>query len=382
MSRKFLFLAVFSILGLSAFSQMSADRIYFGVKGGMGLSWAKYSELKNRDPKMLFGGVGGVFAEFEFGENRLFSIRPEVDWLSRGTKISDSDLDYKLKAKYVDVRLPLIFNFGDYQSVRPYVYVAPVVGFVRGGDISLTEHGMDYKVDVSEANMANTYFAGAVGAGVKIPIHLNGGKRLQFALEANYQYGFTDTYSDMEKSGEAIAVNRFWYDIRGNRKLQGLEITASLSVPLSIFKRTPKKKVVEPVYVPEPVVVEEKPVVVGKGESITGKTICAIDIINFEFDKSTIKKESYPYLDKIVRLMKNTPIHVVVRGHTDNVGDADYNMELSKKRAEAVYNYLLKAGVEPSHLSYEYYGMTRPISTNDTPEGRLMNRRVEFEITE
>lgn len=60
MSRKFLFLAVFSILGLSAFSQMSADRIYFGVKGGMGLSWAKYSELKNRDPKMLFGGVGGV----------------------------------------------------------------------------------------------------------------------------------------------------------------------------------------------------------------------------------------------------------------------------------------------------------------------------------
>ena len=222
MSRKFLFLAVFSILGLSAFSQMSADRIYFGVKGGMGLSWAKYSELKNRDPKMLFGGVGGVFVEFEFGENRLFSIRPEVDWLSRGTKISDSDLDYKLKAKYVDVRLPLIFNFGDYQSVRPYVYVAPVVGFVRGGDISLTEHGMDYKVDVSEANMANTYFAGAVGAGVKIPIHLNGGKRLQFALEANYQYGFTDTYSDMEKSGEAIAVNRFWYDIRGNRNCRDL----------------------------------------------------------------------------------------------------------------------------------------------------------------
>ena len=103
---------------------MSADRIYFGGKRGMGLSWAKYSELKNRDPKMLFGGVGGVFVEFEFGENRLFSIRPEVDWLSRGTKISDSDLDYKLKAKYVDVRLPLIFNFGDYQSVRPYVYVA------------------------------------------------------------------------------------------------------------------------------------------------------------------------------------------------------------------------------------------------------------------
>ena len=396
-SRKILFVAMLSALGLSSFAQMTSDHIYFGVKGGMGLSWAKYSELKNRDPKMLFGGVGGVFAEFEFGENRLFSLRPEVNWLSRGTKISDSDLDYKLKPKYVDVRLPFVFNFGDYESVRPYMYVAPIVGFVRGGTISLTENGLDYKVDVSEANMAGTYFAGAIGAGVKIPIFLNNNKRLQLAFEANYQHGFTDTYSDMEKSGEAIAVNRFWYDIRGNRKLHGLEITASLSVPLSIFKRAPKKKVPAPVYVPEPVVVEEKPVVVeekpcytleeimellGKGESITGKTICAIDIINFEFDKSVIMQESYPYLDKIVRLMKNTPIHVVVRGHTDNVGNADYNMELSKKRAEAVYNYLLDAGVDPGHLSYEYYGMTRPISTNDTPEGRLMNRRVEFEITE
>ena len=64
------------------------------------------------------------------------------------------------------------------------------------------------------------------------------------------------------------------------------------------------------------------------------------------------------------------------------MGNADYNMKLSKARAEAVYNYLLKAGVDATHLTYEYYGMTRPIATNDTPEGQLMNRRVEFEITE
>ena len=88
-SRRILFVAMLSALGLSSFAQMTSDHIYFGVKGGMGLSWAKYSELKNRDPKMLFGGVGGVFAEFEFGESRLFSLRPEVNWLSRGTKISD-----------------------------------------------------------------------------------------------------------------------------------------------------------------------------------------------------------------------------------------------------------------------------------------------------
>ena len=59
------------------------------------MSWASYSELENRSPKMNSGFVGGVFAEFEFGDSRLFSIRPEVDWLVRGTKINDSDLDYR-----------------------------------------------------------------------------------------------------------------------------------------------------------------------------------------------------------------------------------------------------------------------------------------------
>lgn len=393
---KRLLFVLLSILCLQSFAQMTSDHIYIGVKGGMGMSWASYSELENRSPKMNSGFVGGVFAEFEFGDSRLFSIRPEVDWLVRGTKINDSDLDYHLKAKYVDIRLPFIFNFGDYEGIRPYVYAAPIVGFVRGGDITLSDATGDYKIDVSKANMADTYIAGAIGAGVKFPIALNQNKRLLLALEANYQFGFTDTYSDMEKDGQSIALNRPVYDIQGNRKLHGFEITASVSVPLSIFKRAPKKKI-EPVYIPEPVVAKEEPVVVeekpcytleeimellGKGQSISGKTICAIDIINFEFDKSTIKKESYPYLDKIARLMKNTPIHIIVKGHTDNVGNADYNMKLSKARAEAVYNYLLKAGVDASHLTYEYYGMTRPIATNDTPEGQLMNRRVEFEITE
>lgn len=393
---KRLLFVLLSILCLQSFAQMTSDHIYIGVKGGIGMSWASYSELENRSPKMNSGFVGGVFAEFEFGDSRLFSIRPEVDWLVRGTKINDSDLDYHLKAKYVDIRLPFIFNFGDYEGIRPYVYAAPIVGFVRGGDITLSDATGDYKIDVSKANMADTYIAGAIGAGVKFPIALNQNKRLLLALEANYQFGFTDTYSDMEKDGQSIALNRPVYDIQGNRKLHGFEITASVSVPLSIFKRAPKEKI-EPVYIPEPVVVKEEPVVVeekpcytleeimellGKGQSISGKTICAIDIINFEFDKSTIKKESYPYLDKIARLMKNTPIHIIVKGHTDNVGNADYNMKLSKARAEAVYNYLLKAGVDATHLTYEYYGMTRPIATNDTPEGQLMNRRVEFEITE
>ena len=384
--------------GLLAIAQSEgfADRTHIGVKGGGHISFTKYSDLKNRDPEMTFGGVGGIFAEFELGESRMFSIRPELLFLKRGIKINDDDLDYKLNAKYVDVRLPLILNFGEASGIRPYIYIAPVVGFVRGGNISLSDMNDDYKIDVSKANMASVYFAGAVGAGVKIPIQVGENKSIRFDLDANYQYGFTDTYGSKEKDGMAIAVNTPIYNIKGTRKIHGLEVTASISVPLSIFKKAPKKKATpvvvvtpEPMREPEPKPVEEvKPCytleeildLVAVGKSVVGKTICAIDMINFEFDKSVIKKESYPYLNKIADLIKQANVRIKVKGHTDNTGKAQYNMELSKKRAEAVYKYLIDKGVKADNLSYEYFGMTRPIAPNATEEGRLANRRVEFEI--
>lgn len=382
---------------LSLSAQISADRIYIGVKGGANMSRADYSSLKNRSPKFIPNALGGIFMEFEFGENRQFSIRPEVDFLGRGTKIKDNDLDYKLNAKFTDVRLPLIFNFGNPDKIRPYIYVAPIAGFVRGGKISLKDAVGYYKINVADANMADTYFAGALGVGFKLPVYLPGDKRIHFSLEANYQMGFTDTYGKKEKNGEAIAVNHPAYYLRGNRKLHGFEIAATFSVPLSIFKRTPREKV-KPVHIPQPVqVIQDTPVLkeevkpcysleeildlISNNKSVVGKTICAIDMVHFEFDKSVIKEDSYPYLDKIADLVIKTSMHITIKGHTDGVGKADYNLNLSKKRAQSVYNYLEDKGVDPSCMRYKYYGLTRPIAPNVTEEGRLMNRRVEFEIT-
>ena len=71
---------------------------------------------------------------------------------------------------------------------------------------------------------------------------------------------------------------------------------------------------------------------------------------------------------------------IKVKGHTDNRGTADFNMKLSNDRAKAVVDYLIKRGVSPSKLTYEGYGMSLPLTDNDTEEGRSLNRRVEFEI--
>ena len=220
------------------------------------------------------------------------------------------------------------------------------------------------------------------------------------ALDASYELGLSDTYGKKEKDGEAIVQKNLFYNaykINGNRKFSGFEVMATVGIPLG-------KKKSQPVYVapvicepePEPapvaaVVVEkkqEKPCysleeineLMKKGEDVHGKTFCAIDAIQFEFGKSNIKHSSYAYLDEIAKILTETGMKVEVKGHTDNVGTEGFNMKLSKDRAEAVVNYLIKKGVPSSHLTHSYYGMSRPLAENDTEEGRKMNRRVEFEI--
>jgi OmpA-OmpF porin, OOP family len=106
--------------------------------------------------------------------------------------------------------------------------------------------------------------------------------------------------------------------------------------------------------------------------------------IEFEFDKSTILPSSYPILDEVVNLLKVNPTirKVVVEGHTDNQGTAEYNQKLSDDRAASVMTYLVGKGVEAGRLDSKGFGLTRPRATNDTDEGRQRNRRVEFHITE
>ncbi len=79
-------------------------------------------------------------------------------------------------------------------------------------------------------------------------------------------------------------------------------------------------------------------------------------------------------------LLRHPKLKVAIHGHTDNSGTPEKNMILSQERARAVYHFLISLGISPSRLSYRGFGQTRPIDTNDTPEGRSRNRRTEFVI--
>jgi len=108
-----------------------------------------------------------------------------------------------------------------------------------------------------------------------------------------------------------------------------------------------------------------------------GKII--VNGIKFDVNKATLKPESMGPINRIYKLMvKNPGLRFSVEGHTDSDGDADFNQKLSERRAKVVMDKLIAMGIDPSRLKYKGWGETKPIDTNDTPEGRANNRRVEF----
>lgn len=107
----------------------------------------------------------------------------------------------------------------------------------------------------------------------------------------------------------------------------------------------------------------------------------AFDNLEFETGKDIIKQESLPSLTELATLLtKKEDWKLQIAGHTDNVGNDQNNMILSKKRAEAVKTFLISKGIDTKRLNVLYFGETMPIASNDTPEGRQKNRRVEMTI--
>lgn len=107
----------------------------------------------------------------------------------------------------------------------------------------------------------------------------------------------------------------------------------------------------------------------------------AMQNVEFQINKATLKPASTTILNQIANLMKKYKSYKLdIDGFTDNTGDAQKNRQLSLNRAKACYEYLSKAGIPQNRMSFRGYGQSRPIASNDTPTGRRKNRRVEFNL--
>ena len=101
--------------------------------------------------------------------------------------------------------------------------------------------------------------------------------------------------------------------------------------------------------------------------------------ILFDIDKATIKPQSMGTINEIFQFLKDDPsLKFEIDGYTDNTGESQHNMQLSQQRADAVKAQLISMGIDPSRLSSNGFGDSKPIADNSSPEGKANNRRVEF----
>lgn len=428
----------------SAFGQVSVEEESswrFGLTGGFHSSTARFSGLDKTvypEKSALSSGLFSLYVQKMWGSDYQFAIRPELAFTNRGGRLTDimrnidgyyakygiRDFKYKVCGRYLDIRVPIMYRFLKNGSmVRPYVYIAPILGFTTGGEIrrdidklsGAVSEGEHISLEASQANMSTAYFSGAVGAGFDWMLNVCG-HVCSVGFELMYEHGFTNTFGDDKRAMNRIPVipvgdNVVDLAAPSSRKYSGFEVKVTVGVSFTVFSKPAKPAPVivvlpepEPEPEPEPQVEPEpEPEVevapeperiapscyslqeiidmMDAGQSVYGKTICAIDdAINFEFGKSEILPESYDYLDMLARTLVRTNARIMVKGHTDNISSDEFNMKLSRDRAINVVNYLKSRGVPESRLLYSYYGKTMPIATNETEEGRRINRRVEFEI--
>jgi outer membrane protein OmpA-like peptidoglycan-associated protein/tetratricopeptide (TPR) repeat protein len=118
-----------------------------------------------------------------------------------------------------------------------------------------------------------------------------------------------------------------------------------------------------------------KPIAVGESYRLND--------IHFAYGSAELTQDSKLIIDDFVMYLNDHPtMKVAIHGHTDNVSGADFNLKLSEDRAKAVYDYMVSNGIDASRLSHKGFGLTQPVATNDTEEGRALNRRTEFVIIE
>lgn len=118
-----------------------------------------------------------------------------------------------------------------------------------------------------------------------------------------------------------------------------------------------------------------------QSEARMAKTL-RLPAITYEFDSIRPPEYAYPFLDKVANVMKDkTSLHLIVEGHTDVLGTAEYNYWLGASRAAAMKAYLVSRGVNAERIRIHSYGKDRPLTLDNSSDGRRTNRRVEFSFT-
>ena len=247
MKKLFLFFALFS--ALTTFAQKPifpeynnldrTDAVSVGVKGGIILPHFRYTDKNVNDIShdMLLRTAAGVFVEIPIGN---FSVSPQVLYAGYGSSSTYRykdlyDVRYQALTNYIDIRVTASYRLKPSEMFHPYLYVSPGMGVLLfDGTISLEQPGLDIQdveVDVTDANMNNMNAFVVGGAGVQTNFNF-ARFSLYVKLDAGYNFGFLNTFSEKEIDETAHPTNIHAYNNTGKRFMRGLELMLSVGLPL------------------------------------------------------------------------------------------------------------------------------------------------------
>ena len=340
--------------------------------------------------------VGSVFGSLEGIGNGTVTVRDTVasiDADARDTAGYDAanaawsgDLAQGLEKGSVDIRLP---------RVSPYVWRADK----SEGGVTLTGNAPSDDVADKLAADAGSIF----GSDAQISSSLNRALGEPVGFEAAANVGMT-LLERLENGYAEIVDNTL--TVSGVARSPSIKTAVEQAVVASVppgFTGVPQITVPpaaaqgelltlggalnlpepEPAPEPEP---EPEPAV-----AVIEPAACQLELdetlksgqIRFATNEAVIEEESFALLDRLAEIVASCPDATVrIEGHTDADGSEAYNQRLSERRAVAVFNYLVVAGISSSRMDAEGFGETRPIAPNNTAEGKAQNRRIQFTVVE
>ncbi|HLS38898.1 MAG TPA: OmpA family protein [Sphingobacterium bovisgrunnientis] len=267
-----------------------------------------------------------------------------------GDRTPTGDRDYKLAA-YVPVGVGVKFKLSE------------VVALNLGYTMNFTDD--NYFYGPSDRSTGKQKFSNLYG-GLEFTLGSRDKENLTFANPVSTLY---DELKDPSLRNEVEALKQRVSTLEGTVDQLGKDSDGDgVSDKFDKCPNTPAGTVVDgsgcPIKFPEP------------KQELTSNAYFAP--IGFEFDSSVLKTESYATLDKLAKELRDSNGTVTLDGYASAEGTEEYNINLSKDRANAVKQYLVNAGVAASSINANGYGEANPIASNATEEGRVQNRRVEI----
>ena len=364
-------------VGGQKFRIFSADRPLFPVADGTQVSDVSFDE----------GYVAGLVAGYAAG----FGLQVELELAHRDNDFDEVLLEDGQPSQRVGGREfadtafgNLWYDFFPSSRLRPYVGGGAGIARVAVRDPSVDSVGF-FQDGSNLRSDFDAVFAWQAGAGLRYDLT----RRWTASLDYRYLRANTGRFDLLDNNPNSFVKARYW------SQSALLSIRYHFGAAPSPAPQAPEEPVaVVPVVaapieepaaeaIPEPrCVAPENGNAAELGGCKPGDVI-VLRGVNFAFDQATLEPNARALLDGVVVALNKYPdIKVSVQGHTDSRGADAYNLKLSDRRAKAVGDYLVKAGVDASRITSAGFGETQPVADNATDEGRELNRRVALKVVE